>query len=401
MPKKPSSGPPAPPAPGPSTLSVHGGEPRLRPGRSLTAPLIQSSTYPFEHTAELIGHMEGRIDRPPEYGRYGNPTVADAEARLAALEGAEAALLAPSGMSAITTSLLAMLRAGQHLVLTSDVYRKTRVFAGQVLQRYGVEVSVVEPELDAVRAALRPNTRVVLTELPTNPYLRVVDLAALAEAAHGVRAKVLVDATFATPLNLRPLEHGADLVLHSTTKYLGGHNDHMGGVAVGAAPLIDAIRELAGTLGPVAAPQEAWLLLRGLKTLGLRMQRHNESALRLARRLEAHPQVRQVWYPLLESHPDYAVASRLLKGGGGVISFELAGGLAAGTRLVDAVQLPRLAPSLGGVESLIEQPALMSFFELGPEGRAAIGIREGLVRYSVGIEDVEDLERDLVEGLEG
>jgi cystathionine gamma-synthase len=227
----------------------------------------------------------------------------------------------------------------------------------------------------------------------------VVDLPALVELARGARVKTIVDATFATPINLRPLALGVDLVVHSTTKYLGGHNDIMGGAVIGKRGLVDAIRDQLGTLGAVADPLSAYLLARGIKTLALRLQRQNESALAIATMLERHPAVARVWYPMLPSHPDHAIASRDLAGGGAVVTFEFAGGLAAGTRFVEALTIPKLAPSLGGVESLVEQPALMSYFELAPEERAALGIREGLVRMSVGIEDVADLQADLAAAL--
>jgi cystathionine gamma-synthase len=387
------------PARGISTTAVHGGEPDVRDDRALTVPVVLSSTYPFADTAELVEFMEGRRERPPEYGRYGNPTVAAAEAKLAALEGGEAAVLMASGMAAITTTLLAMLKQGQHLVLTADVYRKTRVFARDTLARFGVEVDVVEPTVEAVAAAIRPTTKVLFTESPTNPYLRIVDLDALVELARKHRIKTIIDATFATPVNLRPLAHGVDLVVHSTTKYLGGHNDIMGGVVIGKAGIVAAIRDQLGTLGAVADPHVAFLLVRGVKTLALRLARQNASALALAELLAGHPAVANVWYPMLPSHPDHALARRYLAGGGAVISFELTGGLAAGTRFVDALSIPKLAPSLGGVESLVEQPALMSYYELSAEERARVGIREGLVRLSVGIEDTDDLAADLRQAL--
>lgn len=386
---------------GPSTRSVHDGEPRVREDRSIATPVVHSSTFPFENTAELVSFMRGEHERPQEYGRYGNPTVAACEAKLAALEGGQAAVLTSSGMSAITTTLFAMLKAGAHVVFTSDVYRKTRHFALSVLSRYGVEVDIVPPTVDALRGVMRPSTKVVFTEAPTNPYGRLVDLEALVALAKEHRAKTVIDATFATPINMRPLEYGIDLVIHSTTKYLGGHNDLLGGVVVGKLPIIEAIREQHGTLGAVADPQTAFLTMRGIKTLGLRVAQQNQTALRLAAMLEGHPAVAQVWYPMLESHPDHDLARRYLRGGGGVLSFELRGGLPAGSRLVDSVRIPKLAASLGGVESLIEQPPLMSFFELSPEQRAALGIKEGLIRMSVGIEDAQDLEDDLRCALDG
>jgi len=387
---------------GDSTLSVHGGEPEIREGRSITEPVVFASTYPFADTAELHAFMGGELERPEEYGRYGNPTVAAVEAKLAALEGGGppretgvAALLMASGMAAITTTLLAMLRAGDHVVFTADVYRKTRVFARTYLAKFGVDFDLVAPELGAIEAALRPQTKIIFTEAPTNPYLRVVDLEGVVALATARGIKTIVDATFATPINMRPLALGVDLVVHSTTKYMGGHNDLLGGVVVGGRGIIGAIREQVGTLGAVCDPHNAFLLSRGLKTLALRVQRHNRSALALAELLSGHRAVAQVWYPLLPSHEDHAHAVRLLRGGGGVVSFELHGGLEAGSRLVDGLRIPKLAPSLGGVESLVEQPALMSFYDQGPQGRAALGIREGLIRYSVGIEDLEDLRADL------
>ncbi len=385
--------------PGIGTIAVHGGEPRVRTGRSITEPVVFASTFPFEDTAELRAFVRGERERVPEYGRYGNPTVAALEAKVAALEGMEAARAFASGMAAVTTTLLGFLRPGHHAVLTADVYRKTRLFAVEILRRYGIDVDLVEPTAEAVEAALGERTRLVFTELPTNPYLRVPDLDRIVEVARARRVKVVLDATFATPVNLRAAEHGVDLVIHSTTKYLAGHNDVLGGVVCGRRGVVDAIGELEGTLGPVLDPHAAYLTLRGIKTLELRVQRQNGTALALAERLGEHPAVERVWYPLHPSHPDHAVASRLLAGGGGVVSFEIRGGLDAATRFVDALEIPKLAPSLGGVESLVEQPPLMSFYDLGPEGRAAVGIREGLVRYAVGIEDPQDLLADVERAL--
>ncbi len=382
------------------TLAVHAG-PRRHAHDAVTPAVALTSTYAFESTKELCAYFDGELERE-EYGRYGNPTVRGVEQRLAALDGAQDTALFASGMAAVTTSLLAVLKAGDHAVLTSDCYRRTRQFVGSFLQRYGVESTLVEPgDFEALEAAIRPGkTRVIVSESPTNPYLRVADVRRLAEVKERHKGVLLfIDSTFATPVNQRPLELGADLVLHSATKYLGGHNDLLAGCVSGRAGLVQAIRDLRGVLGGVLDPHSAYLLGRGLKTLVLRVKAHNENALAVAKWLEAQPGVQRVWYPGLESHPDYATARAQMKGFGGVVTFEVKGGLAAGSRLVDACRLARIAPSLGGVETLIEQPALMSFYELTTEQRLAIGIKDELVRLSVGIEDVGDIIADLERGL--
>ncbi len=386
--------------PGLQTTAVHAGTDARQPHAALQVPIYQTATYTFRDTAELTAFMSGEVERM-EYGRYGNPTQRAAEEKIAALEGAQDALLFGSGMAAVTTTLLTLLRQGQHVVLTDDCYRRTRQFCRQVLGRLGVEVSVVPADdLAALEAALRPETRVLVTESPTNPYLKVVDIPALAALKKGRSFKIVIDATFATPVNQRPLTQGADLVVHSATKYLGGHNDLLAGVIAGAAPLVQGIRELQAILGGVLDPHAAWLLIRGLKTLPLRVRQQNETAMRLARRLASHPKVDEVYYPGLETHATHEVARRLMSGFGGVVSFTLRADLEATGRFIDAVRIPRIGPSLGGVETLIEQVALMSYFELTTEERLAVGIRDSLVRLSVGLEDADDLEADLLQALE-
>ncbi len=383
------------------TLAVHAG-PRRHAHDAVTPAVSFTSTYAFESTKELCAYFDGDLERE-EYGRYGNPTVRGVEQKLAALDGAADAALFASGMAAVTTSLLAVLKAKDHAVLTSDCYRRTRQFVGTFLAKLGVESTLVEPgDFAGLSAAIRPGkTRVIVSESPTNPYLRVADLEKLVAVKERHKGVLLfIDSTFATPVNQRPLELGADLCLHSATKYLGGHNDLLAGSASGRAGLVHAIRDLRGVLGGVLDPHSAYLLGRGLKTLGLRMKAHNENALTIARWLEQQPAVQRVWYPGLESHPDHAVARAQMTGFGGVITFEVKGGLAAGSRLVDACRLARIAPSLGGVETLIEQPALMSFYELTTEQRLAIGIKDELVRLSVGVEDVEDIIGDLSRALD-
>lgn len=387
----------APRKPGPGTRAARGGERRKKALDAVTEPIVCTATYAFDGTAEIRDHFEGRIRRE-EYGRYGNPTVRTAERKIADLDGAEDCVLFSSGMAAATTALLALLKSGQHVVMTSDCYRRTRQFVSTMLPRWGIEHTFVEPgDYEALEAAIRPGkTRLILAESPTNPYLRVVDLPRLvATRDRHPGVKILIDSTFATPVNQRPLEHAVDLVLHSATKYLGGHNDLLAGSLSGKAPLVSGLRDLRGVLGAVLDPHAAYLLLRGVKTLELRVRRQNESALAIARWLEAHPRVERVFYPGLPSHPDHAVATRQMSGFGGVVSFLVKGDLEAASRFIDATTLPIVAPSLGGVESLIEQPALMSFYELTTAERRAIGIFDNLVRLAVGIEDAEDLIADL------
>ncbi len=401
MSDKPNEKPKAGSQPGWGTLAVHGGEPRGKAFDAVTTPIVQSATYAFKDTAEIARYFEGDLDRE-EYGRYGNPTVRAAEAKLAALEGAEDAALFPSGMSAVTTAMFALLKSGDHVILTSDGYRRTRQFVTVILARLGVEHTLVKPDDErALLAALRPGqTRIIIGESPTNPYLRVADLALFARARDACPgANLLVDATFATPINQRPLEGGADLVLHSCTKYLGGHNDLLAGALCGRAPLVSLIKDLRGVLGGVLDPQSAFLLIRGLKTLPLRVRRQNETALNVARWLEQHARVREVFYPGLESHPDHALATRTMSGFGGVVSFRVRGDAQATSRVVDACRLATIAPSLGATETLIEQPALMSYFDKTTEEREAIGIYDDLVRLSVGLEDADDIIADLAQAL--
>lgn len=385
---------------GPSTQAVHAGEARQKLAHALTEPIVQTATYTFTDSAEIADHFEGRIERE-EYGRYGNPTQRVAEKKIAALEGAEDALLFSSGMAAITTTLFAMLAKGAHVVVTDDAYRRTRQFLHQVLRRYGVEVSTVPAgDYERMEEAIRQTTRLIFSESPTNPYNRVIDLERLADIGRRHRVKTIIDSTFATPINQRPIEFGIDLVIHSATKYLGGHNDLLAGVVSGSEDLVSGIRDLQGITGAVVDPFAAYLLIRGLKTLALRVERQNANATRIAEFLASHPKVDRVHYPGLPTHPEHEIARRQMKGFGGVVSFEVRGDLAAASRVVDACTIPRIAPSLGGVESLIEQPALMSFYELTTEERLQIGIRDNLVRYSVGIEDADDLIADLAQALE-
>ncbi len=387
-----------------STDAVHAGTPRARPDHALAPAIAQTATYTFADSADLERFQSGEDADPErqEYGRYGNPTVREVEQRVAALDGGEDALLFASGMAAVTTTLLALVKAGDHVVLFRDAYRRTRQFVVGTLARFGVEHTLVEPgSLDGLAQAIRPRTRLAITESPTNPYLRCIDLGQLAAICRAQRVKSIVDATFATPFNVRPLAHGVDLVIHSATKYLGGHNDVLGGTVAGAAPVISLLRDLRGVLGGVVDPHAAALIGRGMKTLALRVTRQNATALAVASVLEGHPAVERVYYPLLASHPDHAIAGAQLRGGGGVVSFVMKGGRAAARQAIDGFRIARIAPSLGGVETLVEQPALMSFHELDDAGLAAIGIEAGLIRLAVGVEETEAVVADVLGALGG
>jgi cystathionine gamma-synthase len=361
---------------------------------------MQTSTFTFDNTEDLIAYKENGNERI-EYGRYGNPTVAAVEHKLADLDSGEAALLFSSGMAAITITLLSFLSSGDHLVVTDDCYRRSRQLVTEFLPRFGIEASQVPMgDYDALESAIRPSTRLVLSESPTNPYLRVVDLERLVQVARRHKVQTIIDSTFATPVNQRPLEFGVDLVIHSATKYLGGHNDLLAGVVIGSSATIAHLKESQDMIGAVCDPNSAYLLLRGLKTLALRVVRHNETGLKIAQALDKHPKIRQVFYPGLPSHPDHTIASQQMSGYGGVVSFELDADLERTGHFVDSLQLPLLGPSLGGVESLVIQVAMATYYELSSQERAKIGIADTLVRLAVGIEDSDDLIADLYQALD-
>ena len=391
-----------------STLSVHGGEDKQKPYHSLTTPIVQSSTFTFQDTAEVLRFVKDRdagatTDRE-EYGRYGNPTQRTAERKVAALEGGARSLLFASGMNAITTTLLTLLSEGDHLVVTDGCYSRTQQFGREFLPRWGIETTFLDG-LDATSLgpalanAIRRDTRAIICETPTNPYLRVMDLSQIATISRERGIVTIIDSTFATPINLRPLELGLDLVIHSATKYLGGHNDLLAGAVVGPIDLIDEIEGTRDVLGGVGSPHDAYLLLRGIKTLDLRVRRQNESAQRIAEHLEGHPAVERVYYPGLPTHPDHDIARRQMRGFGGVVSFDIAGDLDKTGRFVDRLRLPYVGPTLGGVESVVRQQSI--FASSNPHERRKLGVTDNLVRYAVGIEDVEDMIADLDQALAG
>ena len=391
---------------GPSTRSVHAGVKRPDRHQAVPTPIVSTATYTFANSDEIGAHMRGEHPDPhrEEYGRYGNPTVRALEERIASLEGGDECVAFGSGMAALTTAMLALLKSGAHVILFRDGYRRTRQFVEKTLAAYGVEHTVVEPgDLAGLRAAITPKTRLIVGESPTNPYLHCTDLRALAALAREHRVKTIVDSTFATPINLRPLSFGIDLVVHSATKYLAGHHDVLAGAIVGNAALSGLIRDLRGVLGGVLDPHGAFLVARGLKTLGLRVERSNATALAVARRLAENPRVAQVFYPGLSTHPTHAVAAEQMSGFGGVVSFRVkcsGDALSETSRVVDAFKMARIAPSLGGVDTLVEQPAIMSYYELSSEERRAAGIEDDLIRLAVGVEDEADVLDDVMRALE-
>jgi len=378
---------------------VHGGEDRVKPAKSVTNAIAQTATYVFDDLDEFVAFKAGKASSH-EYGRYSNPTVKVAESKLADLEGAESALLFSSGMSAITTVLLAMLRSGQHLVIMEDCYRRT-VQLCDVLGKFDIECTGVSPgDFPALEAAIRPETRLIFTESPTNPHLHVVDLEKLVSFAKSKRLKVLIDSTFATPINQRPLDFGVDLVFHSATKYLGGHNDLMAGSVAGKSSIVGAVKEFRDIIGTISDPNSAYLLIRGLKTLALRVARQNETASRIADFLAPHKKIKRIYYPGHESHPDHQVARQQMSGFGGVVSFDIDGDLDRTRAFIHALKIPYLAPSLGGAETLVSHPATVSYSDLSWEARQEISITDQLVRYAVGIEDFDDLIADIKAALD-
>lgn len=378
-----------------STDAVHAGAPAVRANHTLTGQVAHTATYTFEDTATLERYMRGEDPDPAreEYGRYGNPTVHELEERVARLERADAAVAFSSGMAASTTALFSLLKTGDHVVLFRDCYRRTRQFVTQILPKFGIEHTVIPSgDLAALERAITDKTRLVLSESPTNPFQYCVDLERLAKIAKAHRkVKTLVDSTLATPYNSRPLELGIDLVVHSATKYLSGHNDVLGGLVAGPSHLVSLLRDSRGVFGSVLDPHAAFLITRGLKTLALRVERQNTTALAVARALEGHPRIERVFYAFLESHPSYQVARSQMRGGGGMVSFIVKGGRGAASEFVDRCRIAKIAASFGGAETLVDQPAIMSFFELSEEELRRIEMDPALVRLSVGFEETDDV----------
>lgn len=385
---------------GVSTLSVHAGEKHHKLGDSITDPIVAASTFTFSDTQSVIDYIEQKQPRE-EYGRYGNPGERVVERKLAILEGGESALLYSTGMAAIVGVFMAKLSAGDEIIFFDECYHRSREFCSKHLSRFGVVTRQVKAcDYVAMEEAITPKTKMLVSESPTNPHLSVVDLQRFAEIGKKYHIDTLIDATLATPFNAKPLEAGVDLVLHSATKYLGGHNDLLAGVVIGAEKKLEPVRYLRGIMGAVNSPHNIYLLQRGLKTFELRMQRHNENGLAVAEFLSSHPRIEKVYYPGLESHPYYDIACRTMNGFGGLVTFLVKDAdWKATAAIVDAAKIPRIGPSLGGVESLIEQPLVMSYYECTPEERVAFGIDDNMIRMACGIENKDDLIEDLNQAL--
>lgn len=385
------------------SIAIHAGE-RLGRGivtDAITTPIVNTSAYFFKKTSELIDFKEERFSSF-EYGRYGNPTTVVAEQKISALEGAESTLLMASGMCASTIMLMALIPAGGHMVTTTDCYRKTRIFIETILPKMNIKATVIDPaDVSALESALDKNkVSLFFTESPTNPFLRCVDIALVSKLCHSKGALVCVDGTFATPLNQKALSLGADIVLHSATKYIAGHNDVLGGCISGSERLLASVRTLHNMMGGTLNPNAAYLIIRGMKTLHLRVQQQNATALKMARLLEAHPKVSCVYYPGLSNHPEHHLATRQMTGFGGVVSFEIDGDLMTTAKFIDALKIPYIAPSFGGCESIVDQPAIMSYWDLAQSEREKFGIKDNLVRFSFGLEDFVDLKADILQALE-
>ncbi|MCX8026514.1 MAG: aminotransferase class I/II-fold pyridoxal phosphate-dependent enzyme [Thermodesulfovibrionales bacterium] len=387
-----------------STLAIHGTNKVKKAHYSVSTPIVQTSNYYFENCKQVWDFMkaksEGKVSREHEYGRYGNPTQHECERKLAAIEGAERAILFSTGMSAVILTLMAYMQPEGHIIFTNDCYRQTRDFATTLLDKFGIEVTMAEPTAEAIESSIRDNTNIIFTESPTNPYLRTLDLKSIVKVAKRYKIMTIIDATLATPYNIKPLEYGIDIVIHSATKYLGGHNDLLAGVTLGDYQKLEPVNKIQRMIGATPGPLTCFLLERGLKTFSLRMQHHNKAGQLIAEMLESHPKIERVWYPGLKSHPDYEIATSQMKGFGSVITFLLKGDNEKTWKFIDSLKLFLITPSLGGSESLITQMSTMSFFDYPEEYRKNIGMVDNLVRIALGLEDIEDLIDDLKQALD-
>ncbi|WP_195937984.1 methionine gamma-lyase [Romboutsia sp. 1001713B170131_170501_G6] len=386
-----------------ATKAIHGGHHKDPVSGALTTPIFQTSTFVFD-SAEQGGRRFALEEGGYIYSRLGNPTNSQLEEKIALLENGEACMSTASGIGAISSALWTALKAGDHVVASKTLYGCTFALLNHGISRYGVDVTFVDASnMDEVESAMRENTRVVYLETPANPDLKIMDIETISNIAHKVKdCIVIVDNTFCTPYIQRPLELGADVVVHSATKYLNGHGDVIAGFVVGKQDFINQVRlfGVKDMTGAVLSPFDAYLILRGMKTLQIRMDRHTQNAMKVAEFLETHKNVIKVNYPGLKSFPQYELAKKQMDMPGGMIAFEVKGGLEAGKKLLNSLELCTLAVSLGDCETLIQHPASMTHSPYTPEERAAAGISDGLIRISVGLEDYEDIIADLKQGLD-
>ncbi|HJZ52146.1 MAG TPA: aminotransferase class I/II-fold pyridoxal phosphate-dependent enzyme [Candidatus Acidoferrales bacterium] len=381
-----------------STLAIHAGEKRSQVSVPVGTSIARTANFTFANTEEMKRWAEGKSPAYI-YTRYGNPTLAIAEEKIAALEGAEAAIVAASGMAAISSALLSILKAGDEVIATRALYGGSYRLMRDIFPRMGIVVRHVETDLAGIERLVNPRTRALYIETPTNPTLRLVDLQKAVSFAKEWDLLSLIDNTFATPVVQKPIKMGFDLVVHSATKYLAGHSDVIAGVAVGSHSLIEKIRDMIIYLGGSMDPEAAFLLIRGMKTLQVRVPRQCQTALTVARYLEEHPKVARVHYPGLPSHPDHKLAKRQMKGFGAMMAFDLKGGLAAARRFCDRTRVFLLAASLGGVESLVVLPIYSSHYRMSAAELRAAGVEPGTVRVSIGLEDPADLIEDVRQAL--
>jgi len=381
-----------------TTKAIHGGK-MLDAHKAVAPPIYQTATFYYD-TAEEGARLGQEIPPGYIYTRWANPTTRALEEKVALLEGGEEGLATSSGMGAVSAAVLTAVKPGDHAVAPSAIYQATYQLFADILPSYGVQTTLIpDSSTDAYERALRPNTKLLFVETPNNPMLGITEIEAVAALAHTRGAAAIADNTWATPYNQTPLTLGADVVVHSATKYLGGHHDVTAGVIVGRAEFIKRAKRQVRIFGATADPFGAWLVIRGLATLALRVERQNASARRVAEFLAGHPKVAKVYYPGLAAHPGHAVARRQMRGFGGMLSFEIKGGYEAGVRAFEALQVCKRATSLGGISTLVSHPAGISSVQMPKDVREAAGIAEGLIRVSVGIEDADDLLTDFEQAL--
>jgi cystathionine beta-lyase/cystathionine gamma-synthase len=383
-----------------STTAVRGGE-RVDPETgAVVTPIYETSVFAFTSTQQLINAVSEKTDRDV-YTRWSNPTITAAEKKIAALEGADDCAVFASGMAAISTAIISLVSPGDHVVSVRDLYGGTVELFSNFMTRFGIQTTFVDAaNAGEFESTVKGNTKIFFVETPTNPTLKLVDLSKVVEIAKKNGAKVIVDSTFGTPFNQQPLQFGCSAAIHSATKYLAGHNDVTAGAVAGSKELIEPMKKLRRILGGVLDPHAAWLMLRGMKTLAVRMEKHNQNGQKIAEYLQSHPKVERVYYPGLSTHPQYSLAKRQMKGFGGVLSFELKGDLNSAIRFVDSLKLALIGASLGGPETLVSQPSTVSHYFMNPEERRKAGIADSLIRLSLGIEDADDIVADLDQAFE-